>query len=95
MHCKEPIPKIGNKYSQKRNCTATVQFSHSCVCERFIYPTINLPFLLRKYVDRSWEYIEIDLRHMNVEIWTEAAQFPEKENINGIFVAVYSLLYLD
>ncbi len=26
---------------------------------------------------------------MNVEIWTEAAQFPEKEYINGIFVAVH------
>jgi hypothetical protein len=26
---------------------------------------------------------------MNVEIWTEAAQFPEKEYINGIFVAVW------
>jgi hypothetical protein len=25
---------------------------------------------------------------MNVEIGTEAAQFPEKENIKGIFVAV-------
>jgi hypothetical protein len=28
---------------------------------------------------------------MNVEIGTEAAQFPEKEYINGIFVAVYSM----
>ncbi len=27
---------------------------------------------------------------MNVEIGTEAAQFPEKEYINGIFFAVYS-----
>ncbi len=27
---------------------------------------------------------------MNVEIGTEAAQFPENERINGIFVAVYS-----
>jgi hypothetical protein len=28
---------------------------------------------------------------MNVEIVTEAAQFPEKEYINGIFLAVISL----
>jgi hypothetical protein len=30
---------------------------------------------------------------MNVEIGTEAVQFPEKEYINGIFVAVYSSFY--
>jgi hypothetical protein len=29
---------------------------------------------------------------MNVEIWTEAAQFPEKEYINVIFVAVCTTL---
>ena len=28
---------------------------------------------------------------MNVEIGTEAALFPEKEYINGIFVAVHSI----
>jgi hypothetical protein len=28
-------------------------------------------------------------RHMNVEIGTEAALFPEKEYIKGIFFAVY------
>jgi hypothetical protein len=28
---------------------------------------------------------------MNVEIGTEASQFPEKEYINGIFVAVWTL----
>ncbi len=27
---------------------------------------------------------------MNVEIGTEAAQFPKKEYINGIYVAVYN-----
>ncbi len=28
---------------------------------------------------------------MNVETGTEAAQFPEKEYINGIFLAVYQV----
>jgi hypothetical protein len=28
---------------------------------------------------------------MNVEIGTEAAQFPEKEYINGIFLAVFTV----
>jgi hypothetical protein len=30
---------------------------------------------------------------MNVEIGTEAAQFPEKEYINGIFVAVWERVF--
>ena len=30
-------------------------------------------------------------KHMNVEIGTEAARVPEKEYINGIFVAVQIL----
>jgi hypothetical protein len=32
-------------------------------------------------------------RHMNVEIGTEAAQFPEKEYINGISLAVCICLF--
>jgi hypothetical protein len=34
---------------------------------------------------------------MNADIGTEAAQFPEKENINGIFVAVRAQahIYID
>jgi hypothetical protein len=48
---KYTIPKIGNKYSQKRNCAARPQsqFPHSCVCERFIHiPTTSLPILLQE-----------------------------------------------
>jgi hypothetical protein len=32
---------------------------------------------------------------MNVEIGTETAQFPEKEYINGIFLAVHTLMVHD
>jgi hypothetical protein len=31
---------------------------------------------------------------MNVEIETEAAHFPEKENLNGIFLAVHPQFYM-
>jgi hypothetical protein len=33
-------------------------------------------------------------RRVNVEIGTEAAQFPEKEYINGIFLAVHARMHL-
>ncbi len=90
-YCKEPIPKIRNKFSQKRNCAATVPIFTFIVCERFIYSHDRSAYSPSgiKYVDRSWEYINRSrTQHMNVEIGTEAAQFPEKEYMNGIFVAV-------
>ncbi len=37
-------------------------------------------------MDRSWEYINIVHRHMNVEMGAKAAQLQEKEYINGIFL---------
>jgi hypothetical protein len=65
----------------EKNCPATVPISTFMFFERFIYSQDRAA--TGKYVDRSWEYI-------NVEIGTDAAQFPEKEYINGIFVQCIS-----
>jgi hypothetical protein len=96
MHCIEPIPKIGNKNSQKRNCAATVQFPHSCVCERLIqytvFPRSICIFYCRKYDDRSWEYIKFAQRHMNAEIGTEAVEFPVCHLISLMFHAFIFIL---
>ncbi len=91
MHCKkETIPKIQNKYSQKRNFAATVPIS-TFMWVLYIFPRSICLFCCRKYVDRFWEYIIAD-RYINMEIRTEAMQFPEKEYINGIFLAVWLLV---
>ncbi len=86
-NCKDTIPKIRNKYSQKRNCAATVPIStFMFLCAIYIFQRSICLFCCRKYVDRSWEYINRSQTH-ECGNWTEAAQFPEKECINGIFIA--------
>jgi hypothetical protein len=37
VHCKDTITKIRNKYSQKRNCAATVPIPTSGFYESFMY----------------------------------------------------------
>jgi hypothetical protein len=51
---------------------------------------IGLPILLQENMWTDPGKTEIAHRRMNVEIKTEATQFPEKEYRNGIFVAVHT-----
>jgi hypothetical protein len=81
------IPRNENVISKTELYCSVSQFLHSNICERFTYfQDPSACSAAGKYVDWSWEYIAH--RHINVEIGTEAAQFPGKEYINGIFLAV-------
>ncbi len=76
VHCKESIPKMWNKYSQKRICAATVPVS-AFMC---LWAMIDLPILLQGLCG---PILGIAHRHMNVEIETEADKFPEKNSYMG------------
>ena len=68
-------------------------FHIHALCAIYIFPPSVCLFCWRKYVDRSWDYLNRSQTHdMNVEIGAEAALFPEKEYINGIAVAVQGLM---
>jgi hypothetical protein len=65
------IPKIRNKYSQKRNCAVSVPI-HVSVSDLYIL-AIGLPILLQENMWTDPGNIYIVHRHMNVDIGTEAA----------------------
>ncbi len=78
------IPRKGISGSQS-------QFPHSCVCERFIYFHDLSAYSARGNMQTDPGTLQIAHRHMNVEIGAEAALFPKKEYIYGIFVAVWTI----
>jgi hypothetical protein len=64
IHCKEKMPKIWSKYSQKRNIGASVPLStFICLWVNYIFPRWSCRFCWRKDVDRSWEYINRSQTH--------------------------------
>ncbi len=64
LHCKDKMPKIWNKYSQKRNIGASVPIStFMCLWTNYIFPRWVCLLCWRKYVDRFWEYINSSQTH--------------------------------
>jgi hypothetical protein len=77
-------------FPEKEFCGHSPKYHiHVSVSDLYI-PTIDLPFLVQKNMWANPGNIQIAHRQMNVETGTEAAQFPEKEYINGSFLAVQS-----
>jgi len=74
----------------KQNYDVLSPSSYTHISVRDLYISmIGVPILQQ---GNMWTYpgnIQIAHQHTNVKIGTEAAQFPEKEYINGIFLAVW------
>jgi hypothetical protein len=73
---------------QNYNVQSPSSYTHISVRDLYI-SRIGLPILLQGNMWTNPGNILVTYRHINVEIGTEAALFPEKEYISGIFPAVW------
>jgi hypothetical protein len=85
---KKQYRKFETNTPRKGIARSQSQFPHLCVCERFINSQNRSAFSAAENTILGIQYINRPQTHENVETGTEAGQCPEKEHINGIFIAV-------
>ncbi len=85
IHCKDKIQKVRNKYSHKRNIGVSVPISTFMRLRAiYIFPTSVSLFCWRKYVDRSWDYINRPQTHKCWN-WGWGRAIPRKGIYKGDF----------
>ncbi len=91
LHCKDKTPKFRNKYSQTRNIGVSVPISTFMrLWVIYIFPWSVCLFCWRKYVDKSWDYINSSQTH-ECGNWGWGRAIPRKGTHKWVFrCSVYS-----